>query len=63
MPRKPRPTKPPKFFPAGEDADLLDEDGDDPQPLIEFGKRSAPQPKEGETDAAQRRLGRKRRAT
>lgn len=39
MPRKPQPpSKPPRFFPAGEDHDLLDDvDDDAPTPIIEFG--------------------------
>lgn len=42
MPRKPRPPKKAGFFPAGEDAGLLDDDdGDSPEPLIEFGRRAA----------------------
>jgi len=43
MPRQPRPPKqPPRFFPAGEDAGLMDDDDDNPEPLIEFGRRSQP---------------------
>jgi len=58
MPRKPRPDqKPPKFFPAGEDADLLDEDDDAPTPIIEFGRRAKPAAEE------QRGQGKKRRRT
>lgn len=41
MPRKPQPpSKLPRFFPAGEDHDLLDDvDDDAPTPIIEFGRR------------------------
>jgi hypothetical protein len=42
MQRRPRPQKRTQFFPAGEDAGLLDDDdGDSPEPLIEFGRRAA----------------------
>lgn len=65
MPRKPRPAKqpPPRFFPAGEDADLLDDEDCDQQPLIEFGRRAAPKPKEGTPDAAQTIPVRRQRPT
>lgn len=34
-----------RFFPAGEDAGLLDDDADDsPEPLIEFGRKPPRKP-------------------
>lgn len=62
MPRKPRPTdaKPPRFFPAGEDADLLDEDDDAPTPIIEFGRRASTPQEETRGKAKAPRPRRKR---
>jgi hypothetical protein len=64
MPRKPRPPKKPspRFFPAGEDAGLLDDDdGDSPEPLIEFGRRAAtPQEEQRGKQTSQARRRRKR---
>lgn len=63
MPRQPRPPKKPRFFPAGEDADLLDDDGDSPEPLIEFGRRAATPKEEQRGKAKARAKPRRRRST
>jgi len=62
MPRQPRPPKrPPRFFPAGEDAGLLDDEAEDsPEPLIEFGRRSAATPKEDKRGKEEPRPRRRR---
>lgn len=65
MPRQPRPPKkPPGFLPAGEDAGLLDDDdGDSPEPLIEFGRRAATPKEEKRGEAKARAKPRRRRST
>lgn len=65
MPRQPRPPKkPPGFFPAGEDAGLLDDDdGDSPEPLIEFGRRAATPKEEQRGKAKAPAKPRRRRST
>lgn len=64
MPRKPRPPKKPRFFPAGEDAGLLDDDdGDSPEPLIEFGRRAATPKEEQRGKAKAPAKPRRRRST
>lgn len=64
MPRKPRQPKKPGFFPAGEDAGLLDDDdGDSPEPLIEFGRRAATHTEEKRGKAKAQPKPRRRRST
>jgi len=55
MPRKPAKTKPPRTWDGLEDPDITGADEAEAEQLIEFGRRSKPQPPEEEEPQCQSR--------